>query len=127
MELPWVDHTDVLARIGRSRPMTLQLAQPDQGERRMALEAFIHQRFAEHYGAHVKHFMPCLLGLHDEDGTVQGAVGLRSARRRPLFLERYLTHRSKRRSACAAAGRSPARRSSRSATWPPSAMPRHAC
>ncbi|WP_278464129.1 thermostable hemolysin [Stutzerimonas kunmingensis] len=90
MELPWVDHTDVLARIGRERPMTLQLAQPDQGERRMALEAFIHQRFAEHYGAHVKHFMPCLLGLHDEDGTVQGAVGLRSARRRPLFLERYL-------------------------------------
>ncbi len=39
MELPWVDHTDVLARIGRERPMTLQLAQPDQGERRMALEA----------------------------------------------------------------------------------------
>ena len=27
MELPWVDHTDVLARIGRERPMTLQLAE----------------------------------------------------------------------------------------------------
>ncbi|MBK3868479.1 thermostable hemolysin [Pseudomonas stutzeri] len=90
MELPWVDQTDVLARIGRERPMTLQLAQADQGERRAALEAFIHQRFAEHYGARVTHFMPCLLGLHAEDGTVQGAVGLRSAQRRPLFLERYL-------------------------------------
>jgi len=90
MELPWVDHTDILARIGREPSLCLQLTQAGEDPRRMALEAFIHQRFAEHYGAHVKHFMPCLLGLHDEDGTVQGAVGLRSARRRPLFLERYL-------------------------------------
>ena len=34
--------------------------------------------------------MPCLLGLHGDNGEVQGAVGLRSAQRRPLFLERYL-------------------------------------
>ncbi len=90
MELPWVEHTDVLARIGREPPLTLQLAQPGQGARREALESFISQRFAEHYQARVRHFMPCLLGLHSTDGQVQGAVGLRSAQRRPLFLERYL-------------------------------------
>jgi len=90
MELPWVDHTDVLARIGREPSLCLQLAQADAGERRAALESFIHQRFAEHYQARVRHFMPCLLGLHDAHGEVQGAVGLRSAQRRPLFLERYL-------------------------------------
>lgn len=90
MELPWVDHTDILARIGREPSLCLQLTQAGEDPRRVALEDFIRQRFAEHYGARVRHFMPCLLGLHDEDGTVQGAVGLRSARRRPLFLERYL-------------------------------------
>ena len=90
MELPWVDQTDVLARIGREPSLTLQLAQADAGERRTALEDFIRQRFAEHYQARVRHFMPCLLGLHGDNGEVQGAVGLRSARRRPLFLERYL-------------------------------------
>lgn len=90
MELPWVDHTDVLARIGREPSLCLQLAQADAGERRAALERFIRQRFAEHYQARVRHFMPCLLGLHDQNGAVQGAVGLRSAQRRPLFLERYL-------------------------------------
>jgi hypothetical protein len=90
MELPWVDQTDVLARIGREPSLTLQLAQPGEGVRRAALESFIRQRFAEHYQARVRHFMPCLLGLHDRNGEVQGAVGLRSAQRRPLFLERYL-------------------------------------
>ncbi len=90
MELPWVDHTDVLARIGREPALTLQLAQAGADPRRVALEDFIRQRFAEHYGARVHHFMPCLLGLHGEHGQVQGAVGLRSAQRRSLFLERYL-------------------------------------
>lgn len=90
MELPWVDQMDVLARIGRERPLTLQLAPPAPGARRAALEAFIGERFAEHYQARIRHFMPCLLGLHAADGQVQGVVGLRSAQRRTLFLERYL-------------------------------------
>ena len=90
MELPWVDHTDVLARIGREPSLALQLTQAGADPRRLALEDFIRQRFAEHYGARVRHFMPCLLGLHGDSGQVQGAVGLRSAQRRPLFLERYL-------------------------------------
>ena len=72
MELPWVDQTDVLARIGREPLLTLQLAQADAGERRTALEDFIRQRFAEHYQAQVRHFMPCLLGLHGDNGEVQG-------------------------------------------------------
>ncbi|MER1948545.1 thermostable hemolysin [Stutzerimonas stutzeri] len=90
MELPWVDHTDILARIGREPSLCLQLTQAGEDPRRVALEDFIRQRFAEHYGARVRHFMPCLLGLHGDNGQVQGAVGLRSAQRRPLFLERYL-------------------------------------
>lgn len=90
MELPWLDQTDVLARIGRERPLTLRLANAHGNTRRQALETFIGQRFAEHYQARVCHFMPCLLGLHADDDSVQGAVGLRSAERRPLFLERYL-------------------------------------
>ena len=89
MELPWLDQTDVLARIGRERPLTLRLANAHGNTRRQALETFIGQRFAEHYQARVCHFMPCLLGLHADDDSVQGAVGLRSAERRPLFLERY--------------------------------------
>lgn len=90
MELPWVDQTDALARIGREQPLTLQLAQSGQGERREALETFIRERFALHYQARIRHFMPCLLGLHANNGGVQGAIGLRSAQRRQLFLERYL-------------------------------------
>lgn len=90
MELPWIDQTDALARIGREQPLTLQLARSGQGERREALERFIRERFALHYQARIQHFMPCLLGLHASNGEVQGAVGLRSAQRRPLFLERYL-------------------------------------
>lgn len=90
MELPWVDQTDALARIGREQPLTLQLARSGQGERRESLETFIRERFALHYQARIRHFMPCLLGLHANNGEVQGAVGLRSAQRRPLFLERYL-------------------------------------
>ena len=86
MELPWVDHTDILARIGREPSLCLQLTQAGEDPRRLALEDFIRQRFAEHYGARVRHFMPCLLGLHGDGGQVQGAVGLRSAQRRPLFL-----------------------------------------
>ncbi|HHJ4328613.1 TPA: thermostable hemolysin, partial [Klebsiella pneumoniae] len=90
MELPWIDHTDVLARIGREPALSLRMAQADAGERRALLEDFIYRRFAEQHGARVQHFMPCLLGLHGEQGEVQGAVGLRSARRASLFLERYL-------------------------------------
>ena len=90
MELPWIDQMHVLARIGREPAYTLQLALAGQGERRQALEHFIQQRFAVQHAARVRHFMPCLLGLHDARGDVQATVGLRSAQGQPLFLERYL-------------------------------------
>jgi hypothetical protein len=56
---------------------------------RAAIEEFIQQVYAQHYGATVRHFMPSLAGLVDADGLVVAAAGYRSASR-PLFLERYL-------------------------------------
>lgn len=90
MELPGIHADGLLARIGREPAFGLRYAQPRHGERRALLEAFIRERFAEHYGARVRHFMPCLLGLESKDGAVRGAVGLRAAGEAPLFLERYL-------------------------------------
>ena len=81
--------TDTLARIGRDTPLYLRRAEADGGPLRHTLEAFIRQRFADEHQARIRHFLPCLLGLLDEHGVVQGAVGLRPARQ-PLFLERYL-------------------------------------
>lgn len=89
MELPWVQHDNALARIGRDQPMSLYLAQASS-PRRAQLEAFIHERFALQHGARVRHFMPCLFGLEDLAGQLLGAVGLRSGASGPLFLERYL-------------------------------------
>lgn len=57
---------------------------------RAVLERFIASRFADRYGARVRHFMPDLLGLSDEAGRLHAAVGLREASSGPLFLERYL-------------------------------------
>jgi hypothetical protein len=56
---------------------------------RTAVEDFIRQVYAQHYGATVRHFMPNLVGLLDDDDDLMAAAGYRSARQ-PLFLERYL-------------------------------------
>ncbi len=90
MELPWTDPTRPLALIGRDDPLALHLAHPGDGQRRAALETFIRSRFAERYQARIQQFLPCLLGIESPHGQVHGAAGLRSARERPLFLERYL-------------------------------------
>lgn len=71
-------------------PERLRLVPAGTGARREAVEAFIRRRFAEEHGARVTRFLPCLMGLHAEDGSLHGAVGLRLARTEPLFLERYL-------------------------------------
>lgn len=81
--------TPPLARIGREQPAALHLARAGQ-PRRAALEAFIGERFARHHGARISHFLPCLLGLEKDDGSLIGAVGLRPAGDTPLFLEAYL-------------------------------------
>ncbi|MGL1834307.1 thermostable hemolysin [Rhodocyclaceae bacterium SMB388] len=59
---------------------------------RAALEGFIGDRFAERYGARIRHFMPELLGLEDGAGQLRASVGLRDAGSESLFLERYLDH-----------------------------------
>ena len=66
--------TDTLARIGRDTPLYLRRAEADGGPLRQTLEAFIRQRFADEHQARIHHFLPCLLGLLDEHGVVQGGL-----------------------------------------------------
>ncbi len=91
MQSLWKQQTEALPRIGRDPVLALHLVKQNSGhECRSAVESFIRERFFEHYGAHIQHFMPCLLALVDDDGVLRGAAGLRSAGSGPLFLERYL-------------------------------------
>ena len=57
---------------------------------RHEVEQFIHDVFAQTYGANVQHFMPNLVALRDEHGELVAAFGLRKASASPLFLEQYL-------------------------------------
>jgi hypothetical protein len=57
---------------------------------RSQIEQFIHDVFAQTYGANVQHFMPELVALRDETGDLVAAFGLRNAGNFPLFLEQYL-------------------------------------
>lgn len=59
------------------------------GADRALVERFIASRFTASFGARIGTFMPCLFGLHDRDGALRGAFGLRCASR-PLFVEQYL-------------------------------------
>lgn len=91
MQQSWQRQTEVLARIGRDSAYTLHMVKQNSGQQcRSLVENFIRDRFYERYDAHIQHFMPYLLALVDADGTLQGALGLRSAGSGPLFLERYL-------------------------------------
>lgn len=66
------------------------LVEHGEGEAgRELTEAFIGERFAEYYGASVRHYMPRLFTVRDEWARVCGAFGLRSAANE-LFLENYL-------------------------------------
>lgn len=56
---------------------------------RALLEDFVRREFLRHFGARVRHFMPELLALRDDDGTLRSVVGCRAAAREPLFLETY--------------------------------------
>ncbi len=84
MDLPWLDHP---ARSPAAR--SLHLVTVDDA-RRHAVEDFVRERFAAHYQARVRHFMPRLFALEAADGSLHGAVGCRSAAEQGLFLERYL-------------------------------------
>lgn len=75
---------------GAALPRRLALLPVRTDAQRSAVEAFIRARFAEHYDARVRHFMPCLYGLESDDGRLYGALGTRAADAGALFLERYL-------------------------------------
>ena len=89
MDLPWLDHPPSRETASAPVPRSLHLVAVDAA-RRAAVHDFIRDRFAAHYQADVRHFMPCLYGLEADDGSLHGAVGCRSAAVQPLFLERYL-------------------------------------
>lgn len=72
-----------------SRLDAVRLIEADPASRQQ-LERFIAARFTDVYGAHVRQFMPRLLGLHEIGGGLIAALGLRSALYAPLFLEQYL-------------------------------------
>ncbi len=58
---------------------------------RAAVEAFIHNHYAQAYGAEVKHFLPRLMTLHRGNGQLSAALGYRDASATDsLYLEHYL-------------------------------------
>jgi len=63
---------------------------PSSPTQRADLERFIARRFERAYGATLTHFLTHLLGLPDEGGGWQAAVGYAGAADGPLFLEQYL-------------------------------------
>ena len=89
MDLPWLDHPPSRETASAPVPRSLHLVAVDAA-RRAAVQDFIRDRFAVHYQANVRHFMPCLFGLEADDGSLHGAVGCRSAATQALFLEHYL-------------------------------------
>ena len=89
MDLPWLDHPTSRETASAPVPRSLHLVAVDAA-RRAAVQDFIRDRFAAHYQADVRHFMPCLFGLEADDGSLHGAVGCRSAATQALFLEHYL-------------------------------------
>ena len=102
---------DFLAHIGTEAELALHMAtlDPAAAERRQQLEHFISSRFAEQYGARLRHFMPCLLGLYDPAQQLQAALGIRCGQQGPLFLEQYLDVPLEQRIAQLCGGSPPAR------------------
>ncbi len=74
---------------GADRPGLLLL--DAQHPQRGVVEAFIHDIYAERYGADVRGFTPYLVAQCDDAGELAAAAGYRPAAQGPLFLERYLT------------------------------------
>lgn len=57
---------------------------------RLALERFVHDCFADVFGADVARYLPGLMGIEDGRGDLLGVIGWRPAARGPLYLEHYL-------------------------------------
>lgn len=83
--------TRPLAASKRQRAKNIKAATSDRNaDDRREIEQFIHDVFAQTYGADVQNFMPHLVSLRDENGELVAAFGLRKAAESPLFLEQYL-------------------------------------
>ena len=89
MHPDWLTHNTPLARLQTQGGWSVHAVHPAHAGR-SALEQFIRLRFAERYQASIRHFMPSLLSLQDNEGQLRGGVGLRLAHEQALFLERYL-------------------------------------
>ncbi len=61
----------------------------ENGPQRQILEAFIQARYAQIYGADIRHFLPWLLCL-SEQGELRSVLGLRPGSSGPFFVEKYL-------------------------------------
>lgn len=57
---------------------------------RAEVEAFIAHVYLARYGARLRGFLPHLLAFRDADDRLVAAVGLRTGREGPLFVEQYL-------------------------------------
>lgn len=72
-----------------SAMLSLAHALPNSDERPL-FEDFIRQRFHLVHGADIRHFMPELFGLKDQNNSLCAVAGLRRASTSRLFLEQYL-------------------------------------
>lgn len=92
MSLESCQHAAAIEPVGPSGPIlaspSFDLLTPNDVGRR-TVERYIAGKFAETYGARIRHFLPCLLALRGADGT-RAALGLRRAGPASLFLEQYL-------------------------------------
>lgn len=90
MSEPFAISPSTLATFDRHYVLELHSSQAPGDPQRGQLETFVHQRFADTYGANLRHYMPLLLGVR-QHGALQAVVGLRPASSaNQLFLEQYL-------------------------------------
>lgn len=89
MSDPLATSPSPLATFDRQYVLELNSGRIPADPLRVQLESFVHQRFADTYGAHVRHYLPQLLSVR-QNGALQAVVGLRPASASPLFLEQYL-------------------------------------
>ena len=71
-------------------PTSVQIAGPSGIDRQLA-EAFIRRAFDRAYAAQVTAFMPLLMTLRNDAGSLLAVLGVRPDTDQPLYLEHYLS------------------------------------
>jgi hypothetical protein len=59
-------------------------------EKRIQAERFVSACFNRHYNAEIRHYMPLLMSLSDQQRRLRAVLGFHRAGLAPLFLENYL-------------------------------------